>query len=272
MTGPAESRPQRTPEELERQIDGTREALTRTLDALQSKLSPRKRFNAAADTVRSAGERYARKGLNTMCPDITSMIRLDHTHVLALLRRFKPTTSQARKVALVENACLALEVHAQLEEEIFYPALRTLIGPNPILDKSVPEHAQMRATIATLRALPPEGPIYDDTFRMLMREVLHHVADEETILLPLAEELLGEELGELGVRMMKRRAQLLAPHMRALTETSAKSFPVLTGTAVATALWLTWRLIRPSRDQVDIGSSLAIARRRYARLLDTTRH
>jgi hemerythrin superfamily protein len=236
---------QRTPDELERDIDGTREELTRTLDALESKLSPRKRLHAAADSLRETGERYGRRGLNAVTPSITTMIRMDHTHVLALFRRFKPTTPQWRKRALVENACLALEVHAQLEEEIFYPALAELIGSNPILEKSVPEHSSMRELIATLRSLPPGDAVYDDMFRMLMREVLHHVADEETILLPLAEELMGDELGELGVQMTKRRAQLLGPHLKELAMTSARSFPVLTGGAIATLLWLAWRVVRP---------------------------
>ncbi len=49
------------------------------------------------------------------------MIRLDHTHVLALFRRFNRSASIRRKEAIVANACLALEIHATLEEEIFYP-------------------------------------------------------------------------------------------------------------------------------------------------------
>jgi hypothetical protein len=62
--------------------------------------------------------------LNNLSPSITAMIRMDHTHAMAVFHRYKVTTSDARKSALVRNVCLALEVHAQLEEEIFYPALR----------------------------------------------------------------------------------------------------------------------------------------------------
>src|SRR5262245_35089740 len=110
---------QRSPEEIEQQIDGTREELARTLDELESRLSPRRRLNAARETVRETGERLMRSGLNAVTPDITTLIRMDHTHVLALFRRFKPHTPLGKKRALVMNACLALEVHAQLEEEIF---------------------------------------------------------------------------------------------------------------------------------------------------------
>src|SRR5262245_43255638 len=128
-----------------------------------------------------------RTGLNALTPNITTLIRLDHTHVLALLRRFKPFSPLGKKQALASNACLALEIHAQLEEEIFYPALRQAIATSALLDKSVKEHECMRQLIADLRVLQPEDQEFDITFRLLMREALHHVADEETLVLPLAE-------------------------------------------------------------------------------------
>jgi hypothetical protein len=78
--------------------------------------------------------------LDRVTPGITAMIRVDHSHVLALLRRYKPDVSRNRKHALAANACLALEIHAQLEEEIFYPALRPLMADDPMMQKSQPEH------------------------------------------------------------------------------------------------------------------------------------
>jgi hemerythrin superfamily protein len=232
------------PEEIERRIENTREELSRTLDALESKLSPRRRLNAAKDSLREQGQRL-RSGISSMGPDITTMIRLDHAHVLALFRRFRPWTSPARKEALIANACLALEVHAQLEEEIFYPALRRVAGSNEALEKSVPEHERMRQLIASLRDVSPTDIAYDEMFRMLIREVLHHVADEETILLPLAEELLRDELPSLGQEMMRRRMQLLKPHWREVATTSARSFPVLFGAVAAGVLALGWLAVRP---------------------------
>lgn len=246
-TSQAERQGQRTPETIEQEIDGTREELARTLDALESRISPRQRLNAAAQSVRERSGRLMQSGLKAMTPAITTLIRLDHTHVQALFRRFKSYTSLGRKRALVTNACLALEIHAQLEEEIFYPALREVIGTNPVLDKSQIEHDNMRKLIAELRALQPGDAAFDDAFRMLIREVLHHVADEETTLLPLAEEMMGERLGELGLEMTKRRMQLLKPHARDVAVTSARSFPMLFGAAAAGVLLLGWLAIRPAR-------------------------
>jgi hemerythrin superfamily protein len=155
------------------------------------------------------------------------MIRMDHTHVLAVFHRYRATTSKARKSSLVRNACLALEVHAQLEEEIFYPALRELGAGDELLEKSVPEHAEMRRLIARLRSSQPGEPDFDETFFALMRTVIHHVADEESVLLPLAERRLADRLSELGGQMTRRRMQLLAPHGRELVITTLQSFPVL---------------------------------------------
>lgn len=233
------------PDQIERDIEGIRSQISSTLDALESKLSPRQRLYAARDSLRQMGGRIARSSVDTMCPSITTMIRIDHTHVLALFRRFKPYTPPGRKRALVRNACLALEIHAQLEEEIFYPALQAATDFTDLIEKSIDEHAHMRETIAVLRGLEPDDSTFDDTFRGLIRAVLHHVADEETTLLPLAEEVLIDDLGTLGMQMTRRRLQLLGPHLGEVARTSARSFPLLTGAAAAGLMALAWLALRP---------------------------
>jgi hemerythrin superfamily protein len=245
---------ERSPEEIQQESDRTREELGRTMEALGSRLSPRRRLNDAAESMRETGGRLMRTGLNAVTPDITTMIRLDHTHVLALFRRFKPYTSLGKKRALVTNACRALEIHAQLEEEIFYPAMREAAGPSAQLDKSIKEHDTMRKLIADVRALEPGDAKRDETFRALIRDVLHHVADEETTLLPLAEEVMGDQLGRLGLQMTRRRIELLKPHAQEVAVTSMRSFPLLFGAAAAGALLLGWLALRP-RKRIDHWSS-----------------
>jgi len=78
----------------------------------------------------------------------------------------------------------------------------------------------------------------------LMREVLHHVADEESVLLPMAEESLGGDLRRLGARMNTRRAHLVASRPAELAINSAGALPVLTlslAGATALALVSVWR-------------------------------
>src|SRR5690349_17286013 len=111
-------------------------------------------------------------------PSITTMIRMDHTHVLAVFHRYRADLPPTKKRALVTNACLLLEVHAQLEEEIFYPALREVLTGDEVLDKSEPDHAEMKTLIGELRGMAGQnGPAgsagYDEKFYQLMRIVIH---------------------------------------------------------------------------------------------------
>ncbi len=173
--------------------------------------------------------------LNRMTPNVVTMIRMDHSHVLALLRRFHPDTPVNKKRAIVMNACLAIEVHAQLEEEIFYPALRTVLSMDETLEKSTPEHDEMRRHIAELRSSADGGADVDDEkFLELIRLVMHHVADEETRLLPAAERLLPDQLSRLGAQMTRRRVELLKPHAGEVAATAARAFPA--GAAAGAAL------------------------------------
>jgi len=236
-----------SPEDIRRTADSARDEVDRTMDALEARLSVRRRVESARERLGTAAD-TARQKLSTaadaICPNVTTIIRIDHAHVLAAFRRFRSYMPVGRKRALVANVCLALEVHAQLEEEIFYPALRTIAPDDDVLDKSRPEHDEMRRLIAELRTLGPENPRFDDTFRTLIRTVLHHVADEETVLLPLAEDVLGDELGSLGWQMTKRRMELLRPRVGELTTTTARTFPVGTAAAAVGVLTLGWLLFR----------------------------
>lgn len=147
--------------------------------------------------------------MSRLLPSATNMVRLDHTHVLSTFHQYKAAAPARVRKGLANTICLALEIHAQLEEDVFYPAVRA-VAPELVSD-SVSEHREMREHIARLRAMEPDEEGYDDTVLSLMRIVMHHVADEETVVLPAAERLIPDRLGELGARMTKLRLQLAAP-------------------------------------------------------------
>ena len=149
--------------------------------------------------------------VSRLFPTATNMIRLDHTHVLSTFHQYKAGAPERVKKGLVNTICTALEIHAQLEEEIFYPEMRKVCEDDERITKALEEHSEMRRLIGLLRAMEPEARDYDETLSALMRDVMHHVADEETILLPAAEKLLEDRLGELGAQMTKRRLQLAGP-------------------------------------------------------------
>jgi hemerythrin superfamily protein len=176
--------------------------------------------------------------LKTLAPKATGMIRADHRHVLATFHQYHADTHPATKQALVNTICLALEIHAQLEEEIFYPAMREVAErDSAAVDKSLPEHNEMKRLIGELRGMQPTDAVYDRTLMELMRDVMHHVADEETILLPDAEKLLGDDaLSELGARMTKRRIELSAPRSGEMAANMARALPASKVLAVTGAV------------------------------------
>lgn len=166
--------------------------------------------------------------MRKLSPKATHMIRMDHSHVLTAFHQYDEDASPQQRKALANTVCLALEVHAQLEEEIFYPALRALDPDGAALAKSVPEHDEMKRLIARLQTLGAEDPEHDRVFYELMRDVLHHVADEETVLLPQAELVLADRLEELGAQMTRRRMQLTVPRAGEMARNTVRAMPAST--------------------------------------------
>ena len=180
--------------------------------------------------------------LRKVGPGATDMIRADHTRVLGAFHRYKADSSPARKKAIVDMICTSLQIHAKIEEEIFYPAMRA--AGSTLLDELEPEHEEMRSLIATITGMQPGEAQYDLTFMELMRAVMHHVADEETMLLTNAESVLADRLGELGAQMMKRRMELMAPHAGAMAGQKARAMPggaLAMAAALLAGLWLVRR-------------------------------
>lgn len=186
-------------------------------------------------------------------PTITNMIRMDHTHVMATFHQYELDSSPRTRQGLANTICVALEIHAQLEEEIFYPAMKALDGGNPAIQKAVPEHNEMKRLIAKLRGMQPAEAGYDDTLFELMRDVMHHVADEETIILPEAERLMADRLGDLGAQMLKRRLELAAPRGGEIAGNMLKGMPrssmMLAAGALMAGTYLMKRNGNQSRDR-----------------------
>ena len=158
-------------------------------------------------------------------PTITTMIRMDHTHVMSTFHQYSADKDLKTKQALANVICRAVSIHATLEEEIFYPAMQALRPDDPTLLKSAPEHDEMRHLIAAIQASSSESADFDNLLMQLMRRVIHHVADEETILLPLAEARLPQDrLCELGAQMTKRRLELLRPHIAEVAVNTVRGF------------------------------------------------
>jgi Hemerythrin HHE cation binding domain len=186
-------------------------------------------------------------------PSAVSMIKADHAAALTLFRKVTPDSSDMVREATLRKLCTALEIHAQVEEEFFYSALRASNIDSPLLDKSATDHEEMRTNIERLRTSGTGEPQIQ-ALNMLMNGVMHHMADEETLLLPQAEAALGKErLSEIGAQMTQRKLELaksVAPQMALDTVRSAPAKSgVIAMIALAATAW--WMLARPRHPRFD---------------------
>lgn len=173
--------------------------------------------------------------LGALAPKITRVIRSDHADLLAIFHRYTADAPAWKRQALADRICIALEIHMQLEEEVFYPALRELYPDGEVILKSEPEHNNLRRLTSRLRRMSAEDIGFDGAVLELMRNVMHHIADEETVLLPAAERVLSEHLGELGGRMTKRRFELARPRIGEIVSGVVRSAPPSTLVALVAA-------------------------------------
>ena len=105
--------------------------------------------------------------------------------------------------------CLALKMHAQIDEEIFYPAAREETKDNDLLDEALVEHAGAKHLIAEIEAMQPGQDLYDAKVKVLGEQIQHHVKDEDEKLFPEVRDT-DIDLRELGRRMAARKAELMA--------------------------------------------------------------
>lgn len=141
------------------------------------------------------------------------LIKADHARVEALYQHYRGLLDQAEQQrAVAEQICHELEIHAKLEEAIFYPAVQGKMGADgtDLVKEAIKEHNEMKQLISRLQTGGLAAPDFDSTVRELMRGVWHHVTEEERELLPAAAQHLAGELGRLGAQMEQRKQELLA--------------------------------------------------------------
>jgi hypothetical protein len=114
-----------------------------------------------------------------------------------------------RKGELAEKICLALKVHAQIEEEIFYPQAREAINDNDIVDEAIVEHATVKNLIGEIEAMEVGEELYDAKMRVLGEMVKHHIKEEEEELFPELE-AAKMDLDAVGKKIAERKEELMS--------------------------------------------------------------
>src|SRR6202171_303053 len=140
-----------------------------------------------------------------------AMLRSDHKKVKALFKEFaklkEENGSDEEKMTLVKKVCEALKIHAAIEEEIFYPAVRKAIEDGALMDEALVEHAGAKDLVAQLEQMDSDADLYDAKVTVLGEQIDHHVKEEEGEMFPRAKKA-KVDTARLGAQMEKRRAEL----------------------------------------------------------------
>ena len=144
--------------------------------------------------------------------DAVDLLDADHKGVKALFIKFNGLCDDdapaAEKQAVAQKICKDLTVHAQIEEEIFYPQVREAVG-DALMDEASQEHAQAKEAIAEIQAMDAGDEGYDDKVKELGKMIDEHVLEEREQIFLLAR-LAPLDLRGMAVELFNRKKELAA--------------------------------------------------------------
>jgi len=166
------------------------------------------RKTAAAKATRKAPAKTSRASTSSG-QDAIALLRADHKKVSELYAQYESTRSPARKKALVATICLELSVHARVEEEIFYPAVKAALKDKEMIPEAQVEHASLKELIAQVKDREPDGEMFDAKIKVMSEYTKHHVKEEQNEIFPAARKTRLDML-DLGARIAARKQELQA--------------------------------------------------------------
>jgi hypothetical protein len=163
--------------------------------------------------------------------DAIALLKADHRAVEELFEKFEKASGEGRKQSLAEEICLELSVHAQIEEEIFYPACEGKVDQD-LLKESYVEHDGAKLLIAEIMNGGPSDEFYDAKVTVLQEEIEHHVEEEERRMEGLFAQArkAGLDMDALGDELAARKVELTeqfkaggipTPQLKTMDEVSA---------------------------------------------------
>ena len=174
--------------------------------AKRTHAAARKTVNARTTTARRSTGRGSRR-------DAVALLIQDHREVRDLFRRYRKLGAGARKSKgmIVRQIVRELSVHAAVEEELLYPTVRDEVrGGDRLANEGIDEHRTAKELLLTLDRMDPDDGDFDATMRELMRDVEHHIREEEGEMFPRLRKAMDRETLE-GLADMMRAAKKTAP-------------------------------------------------------------
>lgn len=142
--------------------------------------------------------------------DVFTLLKQDHQQVAALMEQVEATEAPAQRQQLFNQIKQALDVHAHIEETIFYPVLKQAAETRDITLEAYDEHQDIKDLLTQLAGMPPDDEEWTDTFDELKQTIEHHVDEEENEMFVKARDVLSpQQLEDLGTRMQQEKQQQL---------------------------------------------------------------
>ena len=139
---------------------------------------------------------------------VLAMLKADHKKVKALFDEYEDATPRQQQ-HIAETAIQELDIHAELEEELIYPAIREGIDDDDLMNEANEEHHLVHVLIAELKKLDSSDEIFKAKFTVLGELVKHHVKEEEGEMFPKAQKA-KIDWEELKAEVLERKNQLMA--------------------------------------------------------------
>jgi hemerythrin-like domain-containing protein len=162
----------------------------------------------------------------TIAQDALALLKADHQEIDALFGRFHErcnlAADDAEKAAIVEKIRLLLTIHARIEDEVFYPAIRMVLGSDELIDEALADHAVADQLLRQLAIMRPAGPFYRAKVTVLAENVRTHVSHEEREIFPLAR-MSGIDLFDLAKQIDARKTELIDRHRSARLSRGSKA-------------------------------------------------
>lgn len=159
---------------------------------------------AAARKTQTKTQSARSEGMNAI-----ELLKHDHREVEEYFEQYEDLEDDAEKAEFSAKICQALKVHAQIEEEIFYPAAREATRDEDLLDEALVEHAGAKRLIEEIESMEVGDDLYDAKIRVLGEQIKHHVKEEEEELFPEAERS-DMDLKAVGKDLEVRKMELMA--------------------------------------------------------------
>jgi hemerythrin superfamily protein len=138
-----------------------------------------------------------------------ALLKKDHREVEGYFAEYEELEDDKAKAELAEKICMALKVHTQIEEEIFYPQARKATQDNDLLDEALVEHAGAKHLIEEIETMEVGDDLYDAKITVLGEQIKHHVKEEEEELFPEIEDS-KMDVAAVGRQMAARKTELMA--------------------------------------------------------------